>query len=140
MLFSRKNTAWVCLASGDTASTSRSWPVIPRCTTNRTLLSNRMRMYLPRRPTDSIRIPTTASMNSSGSGWRTMVGNASSHRTMVRPTRCGRRSATIVSTSGNSGTDDRELLHVRPVRTDLHLYLDAGLELIGAGHDARHLL
>src|SRR5439155_25905797 len=99
-----------------------------------------MRMYLPRRPTESIRIPTTASTNSSGSGCRTIVGKLSSHRTMVRPTRCGRRSATMVSTSGSSGTHDRELFHVGPVRPDLHLDLDPGLELVRAGHDARNFL
>src|SRR5712692_4117202 len=138
---------------------------MPRCTTNRSWSSpfmgrsllptcgevarsaggagpeglNRMRMYFPRRPTDSICMPATAAMNSSGSGWRTMVGNASSHRVIVRPTRCGRRSATIVSTSGSSGTYDRQLFHVGPVRPDLHLDLDAGLELVRPGHDARHL-
>src|SRR5213592_138347 len=99
-----------------------------------------MRMYLPRRPTESIRIPTTASTNSSGSGCRTIVGKLSSHRTMVRPTRCGRRSATMVSTSGSSGTHDRELFHIGPVRADSGLDLDPGLELVGARHDPGHLL
>src|SRR5256714_15330172 len=88
---------------------------------------------------------------------------------MVRPTRCGRRSLAIVSTSGSSGTserlgvaesadmreldrntggasklqtlsgaDDRQLLHIGPVWSGLGLDLDPGLELVRAGHDARH--
>src|SRR5438046_10713361 len=97
-------------------------------------------MYFPRRPIDSMRIPATASTNSSGSGWRTMVGKASSQRTIVRPTRCGLRSATMVSTSGSSGTNDRELLHVVPVRPLLHLHLDTVLQLVGTGQYARHFL
>src|SRR6266571_4805114 len=36
-----------------------------------------------------------------------MVGKRSSQLTMVRPTRCGRRSDAIVSTSGSSGTSER---------------------------------
>src|SRR2546430_12228427 len=113
---------------------------MPRCTTRRSELPSPIRMYLPRRPTDSMRWSTTASMNSSGSGCRTIVGKLSSQRVIVRPTSCGRRSAAIVSTSGNSGTDDSQLFHVGPVRACLHLDLDARLELVGAGHDARHFL
>src|SRR5256885_13867408 len=100
-------------------------------------------MYLPRRRSDSMRRPATPSTNSSGSGWRTIVGKRSSQRTIVRPTRCGLRSAAMVSTSGSSGTsgaDDRELLHVGPVGPDLRLDLDAGLELVGTGHHPGHRL
>src|SRR5579864_8723590 len=100
-------------------------------------------MYLPRRPSASMSIPATASTNISGSGCRTIVGKASSARSMVRPTRCGRRSLTIVSTSGSSGTsgaNDRELFHIGPVGACFRLDLDPGLELVCAGHDARHLL
>src|ERR1700681_1561974 len=96
-------------------------------------------MYFPRLLTAAMRMPATESMKTSGSGCRTMVGKISSQRTMVRPVRWGRRSATIVSTSGNSGTHYRQLFHVGPVGTDLGLDLYPGLELIGSGHDARHL-
>src|SRR2546429_10026312 len=41
---------------------------------------------------------------------------------------------------GCSSPHDRELSHVRPVRADLRLDLDARLELVGAGHDSRHRL
>src|SRR5487761_1103125 len=137
---SRSNTACVWSAKGVSGSTRRSWPLIPRWTT-RTMSSRRpMRMYFPRRPTKVIRIPTIESTNTSGSGWRTMVGKRSSQRRNVRPTRCGRRSAAMVSTSGSSGTDDCQFLHVCPVGPDLGLDLDSRLQLIGACHDARHLL
>src|SRR5437660_9386951 len=128
-----------------------------------------MSMNFPRRPTPSMRRPVIESMKRSGSGWRTIAGNRSSQWTMVRPTRCGRRSATMVSTSGNSGTtslplaphpvgsspprsagewgdtqssnaNHGELSHVRPVRTDLRLHLNTRLELVRAGHDSRHRL
>src|SRR5207248_9335568 len=100
-----------------------------------------MRMYLPRRFTESMRSPATRSTKSSGSGWRTMVGKRRSQRTMVRPTRCGRRSLAMVSTSGSSGKsgpDHRELFHVRPVGADLGFDLDSRPELIGPGHNPRH--
>src|ERR1700682_1292846 len=105
-----------------------------------TSLSRSMKMYFPRLLRPAIRMPATASMNSSGSGCRTMPGNISSQRTMVRRARCGRRAATMVSTSGSSGTYDRELLQIRPVRPELRLDLDARLELVRARHDPRHLL
>src|SRR2546428_7852357 len=97
-------------------------------------------MNFPRRPTPSIVRPVIESMNTSGSGCLTIDGNRSSQRSIVRPTRCGLRSATMVSTSGSSGTDDRELLHIGPVGADLRLDLDARLELVRARHDAWHLL
>src|ERR671936_507884 len=121
-----------------------------------------MRMYLPRRVSASILRPATPALNSSASGCRTIAGNSDSTSTIRRPTRCGRRSAAIVSTSGSSGTlaivgagmtgpagrgkprhlraDYRQLLHVSPVGPVLGLDLDAGLQLVSAGHDPRHHL
>src|SRR5229473_2616547 len=162
--------ACVCLAISLAASTRRSWPLMPRWTTSRRPPPRAIRMNFPRRPTASMRRPVIESMKVSGSGCRTMDGNRSSQRTIVRPTRCGRRSATIVSTSGSSGTKlpphlwggrraqragrggsapkghstsdahHRKLSHVRPVGPDLGLHLDPGVELVRAGHDARHRL
>src|SRR6266571_2633074 len=106
---------------GVAGSTIRSWPVMPRWTTSTRPCS---------RPTSS-----------SGSGCRTMVGKRRSQPRMVRPTRCGRRSVAMVSTSGSSGksvADHRELFHVRPVGAEPGLDLDPRLELIGPGHDPRH--
>src|ERR1700686_965017 len=137
---SRTKTACVCFGMGVAGSTSLNCPVIPRWTMRSSSFSRSMRMYFPRLLTSAIRLPATLSMKTSGSGCRTMVGKSSSQRAMVRPARCGLRSATIVSTSGSSGTYHRELFHVRPVRADFRLDLDARLQLVRAGHDARHLL
>src|SRR4029077_7527244 len=137
---------------------------MPRWITSCAPPSRPAMMYFPRRRKLSIFRPAIESTNSSGSGWRTRDGKRRSHWTMVRPTRCGRRSATMVSTSGSSGINSpprsagrwraapegptklgscpyqRQLAHVGPIRAYLRLHLDPGLELIGAGHDARYRL
>src|SRR5207249_8094576 len=77
-----------------------------------------------------------------------MAGCRTAQCRMTRPARCGRRSAATVSTSGSSGTwirqsghaYDCELLHVGPVVAGLRFDLDAGFELVGTCHDARHHL
>src|SRR5467141_417626 len=50
------------------------------------------------------------------------------------------RSAGEWGDTQSSNANHRQLSHVRPVRADLRLHLDARLELIGAGHDSRHRL
>src|SRR2546426_8451463 len=95
-------------------------------------------MYFPLLLIASILRPVTPAANAGGDGCLTIAGKRRSQPTIVRPTRCGRRSAVMVSTSGSSGNDRRQLGHVGPVMADARLHLDAGQELVGVGHHPWH--
>ena len=75
-----------------------------RCMASVSPESSSTSRYLPRRPTDSTRRPSTRAANASGSSGLTSSGSATATRAIVRP---GMRSASwrrMVSTSGSSGT------------------------------------
>src|SRR6266851_8327110 len=125
-----------------------------------------MRMNFPRRPTASM-VSTSGSSGTSvlrprsaayfaasaaGAKETTSTRGSASRRCVTEraqeatpasapqaPGRLGRGDARNFG-CGTLDPDDRELSHIGPVRADLRLDLDAGFQLVRAGHDPRHRL
>src|SRR3984957_17075653 len=99
---------WVCLGLGSLADLTRSsCPLIPRCTTSVSPVSNVSSRYFPRRPTDLIVWPSRRARKCFAEGWRRTERPLDTATALsLRPTPSRERSWRSVSTSGSSGTGE----------------------------------
>src|SRR6478609_9501658 len=102
----KRNRACRCFSSGAAASSTSSWPLIPRWRIRPSPSPRSSQRYLPRRRTASTRRPARRSVRSWGPPtWRRATRSPrSSTSATVRPSTWSARPRRTTSTSGSSGT------------------------------------
>ena len=105
-----------CGPGGVAASTTRSWPLMPRCASNASPESRGNHKYLPRRFAATTRRPAKVAAKSAAPGRcrRIARGCRTSTALIRRPTTQRASPRRTVSTSGSSGTRRQSVSTVAP--------------------------